>query len=653
MNFRLVRHFSILSLLAVVVVACALAALYGWAAERNLLQQGERNNAMQLRLLVNQWTAEDRANVDALIGFSEGPPAGAPVVNAIHTVFAHSVSGTTIRKLKLYNPNGITVFSSEARQIGENKSDYRGFVAALKGEPSSDLNHRASFAGFDGVASNIYVIGSYLPLRDGRDRIVGVVEIYDDVTPLMQAIGRARWSVLGLTAAAMTALYLVLLVIVRRADRILRVNLALEAEVAERTRVAVETQAALAAAEAARAEAEREHACADAARQEAEHANRAKSVFLATMSHELRTPLNGVIGMTEVLLADVPNERQTKHLHVVRNSAMSLLGLLSDLLDYARLESEQLLPVLAPVRPAELVRDVVASFAPEAKSKGLALDCLLAADVPEQVSADGPRLRQVLMNLVGNALKFTAQGSVRVELACVDGGPVPMLRCRVSDTGIGIAADKQERIFEPFVQGDASISRKYGGSGLGLSICRRLVQLMGGAITVDSTPGRGTAFSFTFAAPLTDAIADAAAAPHMPVSAAAHSPRVLVAEDSAVNQLVASEMLERLGCRVTVADDGQQALALATTTPFDLVLMDLQMPVMDGLAAARAWRHFESKANRARLPMVALTADAQADTRKLCIDAGLDGYLTKPFTLRQLQDLLHEQRVLGQPAVTS
>ena len=488
-SFRLVRYFSLFSLLAITGVAALLAWLYGWKAEGALLQQGEQKNLTQLRLMINQWSNEERALVAALLALPAAPAADAPQVQAIAQHFERATAGTTIRKLKIYTRSGVTVFSSERAQIGERKTDYPGFVAANAGTPYSQLSFRNRFDAIGGALQDVYLIGSYLPLRDARGDIAGVVEIYDDVTPLAQAIRTARWQIVGLTAVLMTALYVALLGVVRRATRLQERNRALEKEVVERARIARETQAALSLAEAARNDAE-------AARAAADRANRAKSVFLATMSHEVRTPLNGVIGMTEVLLAGPLTERQRAQLQIVHRSSLSLLRLLSDLLEFSCLEARDLRLLPAPFAPAALLRELVVSMQPRAQARGLTLDLHIAADVPARVIADEARLRQVVSNLLSNALKFTHEGGISVELVRAPDAPCQLL-FRVSDTGIGIASTDQERIFHPFEQIDGSHTRRYGGAGLGLGICRRLVDLMGGQIGVQSVPGRGSTFWFT------------------------------------------------------------------------------------------------------------------------------------------------------------
>ncbi|MXZ70819.1 MAG: PAS domain-containing protein [Acidobacteria bacterium] len=379
------------------------------------------------------------------------------------------------------------------------------------------------------------------------------------------------------------------------------------------------------------------------ARDSAEHANRAKSTFLANVSHEIRTPLNAVIGSAELLGETDLTADQQRHVEAIHVSAEALLDIINDILDFSKLEAGRIEADPSPFRLRERIEAWVRSLAPRLHEKPVRLVTEVAPDVPDALVGDERLLRQVLANLLSNAMKFTAAGRIalRVRIEARDGDDVA-LRFEVEDTGIGIPPEKQQVIFEEFVQGDASTTRHYGGTGLGLAIAARLVDVLDGRIGLVSQPDEGSTFHFTarFAQPAFEAAGVDAGAEPVSEAAVLGPLRILVVEDSVANQQVAIGMLEKRGHTVDVAASGAAAVEATSDASYDVVLMDLQMPGMDGYEATRRIRGREAADGAAPMAIVALTARASRGSEAYCLNSGFDGYLLKPYRSRELLDVI-------------
>ena len=643
--FQLLRYFSAISLILMVAAAVVLGALYRHIAVGNLLQLGERNNVALTGALANALHAEFEPLLRAHDGVAD-PVADKQRIGTLNASVVRFTRGLSVVKVKIYDARGKTVFSTEAKQIGDDKRANRGFQSALAGEPASELAHRATFSAFEQTIQDRDLLSSYIPVWRSEPREVqAVFEIYDDVTPLIAQVSGTQTQIMAGVAGVLAGLYGVLFLIVRHADQILRrqhvdqlrhkhelqaARDTLEQHVRDRT---AELEAANATLKDEVGERRKTEQLLVEAKQIAEESSRAKSQFLANMSHEIRTPMNGVLGMADLLLETELAEKQRRFAKTLRVSAESLLYIINDLLDFSKIEAGKLEIEQVEFRPVLLIEEVAVLFAERAQAKGLELVLSVDESVPASAIGDPYRIKQILSNLFSNAIKFTQRGEIEILLDIQSTPAGRRLRCRVRDTGVGVSESARDRLFTAFSQADSSTTRKYGGTGLGLMIAKQLAEMMGGEVGFDSTEGAGSTFWCTVA--LQDGGSGAEpeqAAPQL------RGLRAMVVDS---NQSARQAMVVRLARRsfvVESAPSGNAALeamrqARDQARKFDLCFVSARLPNSTGLPTVEAIRREQLIEPAHLIVMVPLATRVEASNWQVVADLQ---FLSKPVLSAEL-----------------
>ncbi len=638
--FQLLRYFSLTSAIVIAVVIVVMVLFYRQAAVSDLVASAESHNVSLARSFANTIWPDIAEYVTTVDEDGDGLRRR-PETRILDRTLRTLTDGLPVLKIKIYNLDGLTVYSSEAGQMGEDKSGNPGFLIARDAStPASKLSTRDSFSAFSGAVEDRDLVETYVAVHGADGSVEGILEIYTDVTPLKERLDSNTAIYVALYLLIFTVLYGALFVIVRRADGILKrqyVELEENEKNIQAKNAALETEIA-----------EREQAEADlrTAKDAAEAANRAKSEFLAIVSHEVRTPMNGVLGMAGMLLDSDLDEEQWDHARTIKKSGEGLMTIIDDILDFSKAEAGKLTLEELDFGLVPLVDNVLDLLGPAASDKGIDLAGTLAPGIPKDLRGDDGRIRQVLLNLLGNAVKFTKTGGVTLDVTA-EGEPSVasgvVLRFVVTDTGDGIPADALEKIFGAFTQADASTTRRFGGTGLGLAISEKLVTLMGGQIGVESELGQGSRFWFTV--PLRNSSRLAGDWTN-DLSESLRGKRVLVIDRAEIVRRTLEAQLTALELDVTCAADAETGLACLrqaaqSDAAFDVVILDDMTTPSNGKALATCIRE---GAESGSASLILSSSSGRIDTDSTVQKRGFDAALPRPLrpgaVLRCLNGLL-------------
>ncbi|MEY4755702.1 MAG: hypothetical protein RJA34_600 [Pseudomonadota bacterium] len=609
------RPLKMWGLLGLVLTVAVLGL--SWSLLKNSLHDGVKASTEAANQTLTQVFVNENWDVlEAML-----PPAGAdaqvmrdnPRLPEIDALFRKFSRQSDVVKVKIYNVNGLTIYSSDPRQIGHNDVGNPGFQMAVRGRAASELTFRGEFGAFDGHIHDRNLVSSYVPIKTSSG-VVGVAEIYADRTRTIELVDRELSTLLLWLTPALLSVLLLLGLFVRRVHTIQRKYQVSMDELARDIASATDM---------------------------ATNASQAQTQLLTNLSHEIRTPMAGILGLSELLGSTDSNPRTQAVAREIASSASALTKLLNDSMELTRIQAGQLVQESMVFGVEELIEELRSMMAYTAEQKGLQLQMHVDPLARTQVVGDRFGLRRVLLQLVDNAVRFTQRG--QVQLKVFRSGDE--LHFDVIDTGIGMTPDTVAKLFTPFHQADSSSTRQSGGTGLGLAICQGLVGEMGGTLQVQSTPDRGSWFSFALPLPVT----------LTPVMQTKPDPtpgmrpgRLLVAEDNPAQQMVAVELLTLMGHTVDVAENGQKAVHMARQTAYDLILMDVYMPDMDGLEATRQLRAQGGLSGDVRI--VAISANISEADRIACTQAGMNDFLGKPFHVNEFKACLARHLGSSEPA---